>query len=105
MIARINENWLNKHNGGVNFYNDKLASDLTKQRMSKARLGKPKSESMKLNSMHNFKLLFHNTEKIEFIRGRLNRKDWEIIRVCMAHKNRFLPRSNVTISRILRINI
>lgn len=103
--AQLNENWFNKHNGGSTFYNVSPASKLTKQRMSKARLGVPKSESMKRNSLRNFKLTFPNGT-IEYIRGsqavleRLGRTDWETIRICITHKNGYLPRDDVYVERV-----
>lgn len=103
--ARSNPMWINAHNGGSDFYNITPASVITRQRMSKVRLGKPKSESMKMNAMWYYELKFANGT-VEYIKGKLNvlsrlgRKDWETIRVCIQRKNGFVPRSNVTVKRM-----
>jgi hypothetical protein len=103
--ARFNPEWINAHNGGSNFYNIDKASDITKQRMSKVRLGKPKSESMKQNAMWYYELKF-DTGIIEYIKGkvnvlnRLNRKDWESIRITIQSKNGYLRKDKVTIQRM-----
>jgi hypothetical protein len=103
--ARFNDKWLNAHNGGSDFYNVSLASDITKQRMSEVRLGKPKSESMKQNSMWYYELKFANGV-IEYVKGkrnvltRLGRKDWETIRVCIQRNNGFVPRAGVFVKRL-----
>ena len=103
--ARSNPNWLNEHNGGSSFFNISSASDLTKQRMSHARLGKPKSESMKKNAMWYYELRFDNGS-VEYIKGkvnvlaRLNRVDWETIRVKIKTKNGYIAKDNVTIKRM-----
>lgn len=103
--ARSNDSWINAHNGDSDFYNISTASELTRQRMSKVRLGKPKSESMKQNSMWYYELKFH-TGKVEYIKGKLNvltrlgRKDWETIRVCIQQKGGVVPRANVTVRRM-----
>ena len=73
--------------------------------MSKIRLGKPKSESMKQNSVWYYELKFH-TGTVEYIKGKLNvltrlgRKDWETIRVCIQQKGGVVPRANVTVKRM-----
>jgi len=103
--ARFNDGWINAHNGGSDFYNVSTASDITKQRMSKVRLGKPKSDSMKQNSMWYYELKFANGT-VEYIKGKLNvlvrlgRKDWETIRVCIQRKHGFISRLNVTVRRM-----
>ena len=103
--ARFNIHWLNAHNGGSDFYNISKASDITKQRMSKVRLGKPKSDSMKHNAMWYYELKFDN-ENIEYIKGKINvlkrlkRKDWESIRISIQKKNGYLCRDKVTIQRM-----
>ena len=105
--ARNNEAWINDHNGGSDFYNISPASEITKQRMSQSRLGKPKSELMKFNSMWYYELKFDDG-KVEYIKGKvnvlqkLNRKDWESIRVTIQKKNGYLRRSKVTIRRMPR---
>ena len=105
--ARSNLMWINAHNGGSNFYNIAPASDITKQRMSKVRLGMPKSESMKFNAMWCYELKFADGT-VEYIKGKVNvltrleRKDWENIRVCIQKKNGIIPRANATIRRMPR---
>lgn len=103
--ARFNNEWFNEHNGGSDFYNISNASDITRQRMSKARIGKPKSESMKFNSMWYYEIKFQD-ESVEYIKGKVNvlkrlgRKDWESIRSCIQRKNGFIPKSKVFIRRM-----
>jgi len=103
--ARENSDWLNEHNGESSFFNISKASDITRQRMSKVRLGKPKSESMKLNAMWYYELQFDNGS-IEYIKGKVNvllrlgRTDWETIRVKIKHKNGYIAKDNVTIKRM-----
>lgn len=103
--ASTNNYWLNSHNGGSSFYNILPASDITKQRMSKVRLGKPKSQSMIQNSMWYYELKFDNGT-IEYIKGkvnvltRLSRLDWETIRVKIQKKNGYIARDEVTICRM-----
>ena len=103
--ARSNPMWINAHNGGSNFYNITPASDITKQRMSKVRLGKPKSESMKLNAMWYYELKFADGT-VEYIKGKVNvltrlgRKDWETIRTCIQKNNGIIPRANAIIRRM-----
>lgn len=105
--ARSNDTWINAHNGGSDFYNASPASAITKQRMSKVRLGKPKSETMKVNSMWYYELKFANGT-VEYIKGKVNvltrleRKDWGTIRVCIQKKNGVIPRANATIRRMPR---
>jgi len=97
--------WINAHNGGSNFYNITPASDITKQRISKVRLGKPKSESMKLNAMWYYELKFADGT-VEYIKGKVNvltrlgRKDWETIRTCIQKNNGIIPRANAIIRRM-----
>jgi hypothetical protein len=106
--VRQNENWFNKHAGGKEFYNTSHASPDTKIKMSIARLGKPKSDSMKQNAMWYYELKF-TTGDIEYIKGkvnvlaRLNRKDWDTIRNCIKCNNGFIPRSKVYIRRMPKI--
>jgi len=103
--ARSNHNWLNAHNGGSDFYNTSLASEQTKQLMSKVRKGKAKSDSMKQNSMWYYELKFAD-DTVEYIKGKLNvlkrlgRKDWETIRVCIQRKGGRIPRANAYIRRM-----
>lgn len=103
--ARSNPKWINAHNGGSDFYNISPASDLTRQRMSRVRLGKPKSETMKQNSMWYYELRFQDG-CVEYIKGkvnvlhRLNRKDWETIRVCIQKNNGYIPRAKAFIKRM-----
>jgi len=105
--ARDNNKWINSHNGGADFYNISLASDITKQRMSKSRLGKPKSQSMRFNSMWYYELKF-DTGHTEYVKGKVNvlqrlkRKDWESIRSTIQKKNGYLKRDKVTIRRMPR---
>lgn len=103
--ARDNSNWINAHNGGSSFYNISPASDLTRMRMSKVRLGKPKSQSMVQNSMWYYELKFDNGT-VEYIKGKVNvlarlgRTDWESIRIKIQKKNGYLTRDQVTIRRM-----
>jgi hypothetical protein len=103
--AKNNDRWINDHNGGSKFYNTSSASISTKQKMSRVRLGKPKSESMKFNSMWYYELRFDNGA-VEYIKGkvnvleRLSRKDWESIRTTIQRKNGYLRRNKVTIRRM-----
>jgi len=105
--ARVNKQWINAHNGGSNFYNTSTASDITRKRMSRARLGVPKSDSMKQNAMWYYELKFENGN-IEYIKGKVNvlqrlgRKDWETIRVCIQKNNGFIPRVKAIIRRMPR---
>ena len=103
--AQLNPNWINAHNGDSKFYNISSASNITKQRMSKVRLGKPKSDTMKHNAMWYYELKFDNGN-VEYIKGkvnvlvRLNRKDWESIRTTIQKKNGYLRKDKVTIQRM-----
>jgi hypothetical protein len=103
--AKDNLHWLNEHNGGKEFSNTVLASTETKEKMSRERLGKPKSDSMKLNAMWYYELRFESGE-IEYIKGkvnvlkRLNRKDWGTIINCIKCNNGFVPRAKVYIKRM-----
>ena len=103
--AKSNKNWFNEHNGGKEFLNISPASDFTKQKMSKKRLGKPKSESMKQNAMWYYELKFLSGQ-VEYIKGKMNvltrlkRKDWETIRICIKNNNGYVPRSKVYIKRM-----
>jgi hypothetical protein len=103
--ARDNAQWLNNHNGGNTFYNNTPASIETREKMSKVRKGKPKSETMKYNAMWYYKLSFDDGN-VEFIKGsanvlkRLNKKNWDHIIGSMKNKGGYLPRSKVTIHRM-----
>ena len=105
--AKDNPHWFNEHNGGKKFSNTILASDETREKMSKKRLGMPKSDSMKLNAMWYYELKFASGE-IEYVRGkmnvlkRLNRKDWETIRECIKYRNGFVPRAKVFVKRMTK---
>jgi hypothetical protein len=105
--ARVNNRWINAHNGGSDFYNISKASDITRERMSKVRVGVPKSNSMKQNATWYYELKFEN-DSIEYIKGsanvlnRLGRKDWETIRVCMQQKNGWVPKSRIFVRRMPR---
>lgn len=103
--ARDSDKWLNKHNGGKVFYNTSPASEKTRAKMAKVRKGKPKSDSMKQNSMWYYELRFDSGE-IEYIKGKVNvlqrlkRKDWDTVLGAIARKGGYLQRSKVTISRM-----
>jgi hypothetical protein len=105
--ANTNDKWLNKHNGGKEFFNAAPASEKTKEKMSKVRLGKPKSKTMKQNAMWYYELKFL-TGKTEYIKGKINvltrlgRKDWETIRNCIKNNNGFVPRAKVFVQRMAK---
>jgi len=103
--ARFNDEWINAHNGGSDFYNISTASDITRERMSRVRKGMPKSDSMKQNAMWYYELKF-NDGTTEYIKGKVNvlqrlgRKDWETIRLCIQKNNGFIPRAKAIIRRM-----
>lgn len=103
--ARFNDQWINAHNGGSDFYNVATASDITRKRMSLVRKGMPKSESMKQNAMWYYELTSENGS-IEYIKGKVNvlkrlgRKDWDTIRICIQKNNGLIPRAKTVIRRM-----
>lgn len=103
--ASTNDAWINGHNGGARFYNTSKATQSTKNKMSIARKGKAKSQTMKTNAMWYYELK-SESGILEYIKGscnvlqKLGRKDWESVRIAIQRRNGFLKPERITIRRM-----